>query len=199
MFTGIIQDIGEVIAIDKHGDWIVTVATKLPLANTAIGASISHGGTCLTVIELMKQGAKNHYKVQLSEETLSKTTALRWHAGTRVNLETALKAGDELGGHYVSGHVDGIARVVGVTKLGDSLRIDFDVPAGFAKFIAAKGSVTIDGVSLTVNTVDGVRFGVAVIPHTQKETTLGNLKVGDETNFEVDMIARYVARMRELS
>ena len=153
MFTGIVQDIGEITALDKRGDWIVTVATKLPLANTALGASISHSGICLTVIE--KQGG--HYKVQLSEETISRTTALRWQTGTLVNLETALRAGDELGGHYVSGHVDGIARVVGCTKSGDSLRLQFDVPMEFAKYMAPKGSVTIDGVSLTVNHVNGGR------------------------------------------
>lgn len=195
MFTGIVQDIGAITAIDKKGDWIITVATSLPLASTVIGASIAHSGVCLTVIEITKQ----EYKVQLSEETLSKTTALHWQVGTRVNLETALKAGDELGGHYVSGHVDGIARVVAVANSGDSLRLQFDVPMDFAKFIAAKGSVTIDGVSLTVNHVEGAQFGVNIIPHTQKVTTLGALKVGDETNFEVDMIARYVDRMRSLS
>jgi riboflavin synthase len=192
MFTGIIQDIGEITAIDKRGDWVVTVATKLPLSATAIGASISHSGCCLTVIEKTAYS----YKVQLSEETISKTTALRWQIGTRVNLEMALKAGDELGGHYVSGHVDGIARVVSVAKVSDSLRIQFDVPAEFAKFVAAKGSVTIDGVSLTVNYVEGAQFSVNIIPHTQTVTTLGTLKAGDETNFEVDMIARYVERMR---
>lgn len=199
MFTGIIQDIGEITAIDKRGDWIVTVATNLSLTETAIGASISHSGICLTVIEKMLGGNRAQYKVQLSEETISKTTALRWSIGTRVNLETALRAGDELGGHYVSGHVDGIARVVDVSRSGDSWCLVFDVPNDFAKYIAAKGSVTIDGVSLTVNRVDGVRFGVNIIPHTQKETTLGHLKIGDETNFEVDMIARYVERMRSQS
>lgn len=199
MFTGIIQDIGEITAIDKQGDWIVTVATALPLAHTAIGASIAHRGICLTIIALEAQSKltnRREYKVQLSEETLSCTTALHWQVGSRVNLETAMRAGDELGGHYVSGHVDGIARVVGVTKTGDSLRLKFDVPADFAKFIAAKGSITVDGVSLTVNYVEGAQFDVNLIPHTQKATTLGGLTFGEETNFEVDMLARYVERMR---
>jgi riboflavin synthase len=191
MFTGIIQDIGEITAIDKRGDWVVTVAAKLPLAETQIGASISHSGICLTVIEKLSQS----YKIQLSEETISCTTALHWQVGSRVNLETALRAGNELGGHYVSGHIDGIARVVGVTKSNDSLRLQFDVPKEFAKFIAAKGPVTIDGVSLTVNHVEGTQFDINIIPHTQKETTLGSLKTGDECNFEVDMIARYVERI----
>lgn len=191
MFTGIIQDIGEITAIDKRGDWVMTVRTKLPLAKTAIGASISHGGICLTVIE-KDQSA---YKVQLSEETLSKTTALRWQTGTQVNLEMALRGEDELGGHYVSGHIDGIARVEDRAQSSDSLRLKFDVPAEFAKYIAAKGSITIDGVSLTVNHVDGTRFDVNIIPHTQNVTTLGKLTYGDEANFEVDMIARYVERM----
>jgi riboflavin synthase len=194
MFTGIVQDIGEITAIDKRGDWIVTVKTGLPLEHTQIGASIAHSGICLTVIEKLPQGGA--YKVQLSEETLSKTTALRWHVGAHVNLEAALRVGDELGGHYVSGHVDGVARVVQMIEAGDSLQLLFDVPVEFAKYIAAKGSVTLDGVSLTVNRVDGARFGVNMIPHTQNVTTLGRLKIGDETNFEVDMIARYVERLR---
>lgn len=194
MFTGIVQDVGEITAIDKRGDWIVTVKTGLPLQGVNLGASISHSGICLTVIEFDAPGGE--YKVQLSEETLSKTTALRWQTGSRVNLETALKVGDELGGHYVSGHVDGIARVNNVAPQGDSVRLTFDVPREFARFIAAKGSVTIDGVSLTVNEVNGECFGVNIIPHTQKVTTLGQLKTGDECNFEVDIIARYVDRMR---
>jgi riboflavin synthase len=199
MFTGIIQDIGEITAIDKRGDWVASVATHMPLANTAIGASIAHSGICLTVIELSPeatQGNRREYKVQLSQETLSKSAALHWRAGTRVNLETALRASDELGGHYVSGHVDGIVRVASAAEDGDSLRIEFEVPKELAKYIAAKGSVTIDGVSLTVNRVEGARFGSNIIPHTRKVTTLGNLKTGDECNFEVDMIARYVERIR---
>lgn len=192
MFTGIIEDIGKITAIDKNGDWTVSVATSLPLNDTALGASIAHSGVCLTVIKKLA----GSYDVQLSEETLSLTTAIRWQVGTRVNLERALRAGSELGGHYVSGHVDGIARVTKVTPSGDSLRLQFDVPKNLAKYIAAKGSVTIDGVSLTVNHVEGASFGVNIIPHTQKETTLGALKVGDETNLEIDMLARYVERLK---
>lgn len=196
MFTGIIQDIGTIAAIDKRGDWIVTVSTHLPLQQTAIGASIAHDGICLTVIEKLES---RQYKVQLSEETLSKTTALRWQVGSTINLETALRAGDELGGHYVSGHIDGIARLTAILNSGDSKRLHFDVPMELAKYIAAKGSITIDGVSLTVNHVDGAQFGVNIIPHTQKMTTLGDLKIGDEANLEVDMIARYVERLRGFS
>jgi riboflavin synthase len=211
MFTGIVQDIGEIAAIDKQGDWIVTVATRLPLAQTSAGASIAHSGICLTVVEILPQSrlrpvsghgagsaqsSRGQYRVQLSKETLSRTTALRWQVGARVNLEPALRVGDELGGHYVSGHVDGIARVVGRAAAGDSVCLRFDMPPEFAKFIAAKGSVAIDGVALTVLDVEGARFGVNVIPHTQAATTLGALQVGAEANFEVDMIARYVERMK---
>ena len=191
MFTGIIQDIGKVIAIDKRGDWIVEIAGALPSERTAIGASVACSGVCLTVIECL-DGA---FKVQLSSETLSKTTAQSWHEGTLVNLEPALRMGDELGGHLVSGHVDGLAKVVSRVDEKDSARFVFEVPPAFACFIAPKGSVTLDGVSLTINEVNGCAFGVNVIPFTQKETTLGERDAGDVLNFEVDLIARYVARM----
>jgi riboflavin synthase len=198
MFTGIIQDIGTVTAIDKKGDWIVTVTTRLPMANKALGASVAHNGICLTLIDVKPSPAGQgfHYKVQLSQETVNCTTALHWREGTKINLETALRVGDELGGHYVSGHVDGIARLVGKTALGDSLKLDFDTPKKLARYIAAKGSVTLDGVSLTVNSVEDTRFSVAIIPHTQKETTLGAMEPGQGVNLEIDMLARYVERMR---
>jgi len=192
MFTGIVQDIGDIAAIDKQGDWVLTIAAgKLPLADMAIGASVACNGICLTVIE--KQ--KGQFKVQVSAETLSKTTALHWRTGTRINLEPALRMGDELGGHMVLGHVDGVARVKERHKDGDSWRVDFELPHEFAKYLAPKGSIVIDGVALTVNEVKGARFGVNLIPHTLKETVLGALEAGGETNFEVDLMARYAERL----
>ncbi|HEU0118672.1 MAG TPA: riboflavin synthase [Alphaproteobacteria bacterium] len=192
MFTGIVQDIGEIASIDKQGDWTIAIKTrKFPLDKTAIGASISCSGVCLTVIEK----AAAQFKVRVSMETLSKTTAVHWREGGKINLEPALKMGDELGGHLLSGHVDGLARVTDKSVSGDSIIYIFDVPRAFAKFIAPKGSVAIDGVSLTINAVDDTRFGINIIPHTQKETTLASLNQGDEANFEIDMIARYVERM----
>lgn len=194
MFTGIIQSIGAIAAIDRKGDWTISVASDLPLDAVALGASIACSGICLTVI------AKDEKKftAQLSAETLSKTTAAGWDVGTRLNLERALRLGDELGGHIVSGHVDAVARVIDRQPDGDSLRFLFEAPAAFAKFLAPKGSVTLDGVSLTVNAVDGARFGVNIIPHTQTATTLGDRRADDTVNFEIDVIARYVERMMPL-
>ena|ERR1700722_6851799 len=192
MFTGIITDIGTVAAIDKNGDWTLTIkAQKLPLDKMQLGASVACNGICLTVVEK----SVGQFKVQVSQETLSKTTALHWQPGRRINLESALRAGDELGGHYVSGHIDGIARVVSHTAEGDSQRFLFEVPTSFLKYFVPKGSVAIDGVSLTVNEVDEQGFGVNIIPHTLKMTGFTALGPGDEVNFEVDMIARYVERM----
>jgi len=192
MFTGIVQDIGEIAAIDKQGDWTLTIAVKkFPLDKTSIGASISCNGICLTVIEK----ENNQFKVQVSAETLSKTTALHWRTGTRINLEPALRMGDELGGHLVSGHIDGVARLKDKQKEGDSWRYLFEAPHEFAKFIAPKGSITLDGVSLTINEVKGAQFGVNLIPHTLSETALGTLEPGGEVNFEVDMMVRYVERL----
>ncbi len=148
---------------------------------------------CVTAVAMTDRA----FQAVLSAETLARTTARGWRAGQRVNLERALRAGDELGGHYVSGHVDGIARALDRREEGESLRLSFEVPPDFARFIAPKGSVALDGVSLTVNEVDGPRFGVMLIPHTRERTTLGGLAAGDTVNFEVDMIARYVARMME--
>jgi riboflavin synthase len=192
MFTGIIRDIGEIIAIDKQGDWTITIKTNvLSLGKTAIGASIACSGVCLTVIEK----AVHQFKVQVSHETLSKTTAIHWRVGTAVNLEPALCMGDELGGHLLSGHVDGLIRVVERSASADSVRFVFEAPKAYMKYIAPKGSISIDGISLTINSVDDVRFSVNIIPHTQQMTTIGKLAVGDEANFEIDMIARYVERM----
>lgn len=191
MFTGIIQDIGTILAVDRKGDWVVSVRTALPMGDVALGASVACSGVCLTVIE---RGG-DFFKVQLSSETLSRTTAGRWEAGTRINLERALRVGDELGGHLVSGHVDGLARVVAKQAEGESVRFTFEAPEAFARFLAPKGSVALDGISLTVNEVEGATFGVNIIPHTQEMTTIGERSVGDVVNFEVDMIARYVERM----
>lgn len=192
MFTGIIRDIGEIAAIEKQGDWKVTISVKdLPLKNTNIGASIACSGICLTVIEKNDK----QFKVQLSQETLSKTTAIHWRVGSTINLEPALRMGEELGGHLLSGHVDGLVRVAHKTASADSVVFVFEAPQAFMKYIVPKGSVTIDGISLTANEVENTRFSVNIIPHTQVATTIGKLAVGDEANFEIDMIARYVERM----
>lgn len=195
MFTGIVTDLGEVrrVVRDQGQDARFEVATQYDLSTVDIGASIAHNGVCLTVIET---GADS-YIIQASDETLSKTTLGDWQAGTRVNLERACKVGDELGGHIVSGHVDGVARVVSIRPENESLRFTFEAPAELAKFVAPKGSVALDGVSLTVNEVDGRRFGINVIPHTQAVTTFGRLREGDRVNMEIDMLARYVARLLE--
>lgn len=192
MFTGIIQYIGTVEAIDQSGDWTITVATDKALTqNLALGSSVACNGVCLTVM----RSTQHDFTVQVSAETLSKTTLGTWGIGTKINLERALRIGEEIGGHIVSGHVDGLARVVSRTPDGDSVRFTFEVPFTFAKFLAPKGSIALDGISLTVNEVEGATFGVNIIPHTQTATTMGNKKVGDTLNFEIDMIARYVARM----
>ncbi|MDP9127951.1 MAG: riboflavin synthase [Pseudomonadota bacterium] len=191
MFTGIIRDVGQIAAIDKTGDWTVTVATGLTLDAIGLGASIACSGICLTVIDK----SDGRFKVQLSAETVSKTTAHAWQPGDRLNLEPALRIGDELGGHMLAGHVDGLAEVLHKAAVGDSLQYEFEVPQDFGRYLASKGSVSLDGVSLTVNEVSGTRFYVNVIPYTQQVTTLGHLVAGDFANFEVDLIARYVERM----
>lgn len=191
MFTGIITDIGQVKAVERQGDTRFTIATAFDTETVAIGASIAHNGVCLTVIEK----GPGWYVVQVSEETLSKTTAASWDVGSRINLERALKVGDELGGHIVSGHVDGVATLVALRPENDSLRLTFEAPANLARYIASKGSVALDGISLTVNEVIGKQFGINLIPHTQTETTFGGLKAGDAVNLEIDMLARYVARL----
>ena len=165
------------------------------LSDVAIGASIAHDGCCLTVIS--KDGSS--YVVEASQETLDLTTLGAWKVGHRINLERAMKIGDELGGHIVSGHVDGVGHLVGKTEENGSLRLTFEAPLALAKYIAQKGSVTINGTSLTVNDVDGVRFGINIIPHTAENTTHGALAVGDAVNLEIDMLARYVARLREFA
>ncbi|WP_207479048.1 riboflavin synthase [Arenibaculum pallidiluteum] len=196
MFTGIVTDIGRVVAIERQADTLYTVATHFDMETVALGASIACSGVCLTVIE-RTGGPEGRFVVSVSAETLSKTTLGTWREGTRINLERALRLGDELGGHLVSGHVDGIAEVVSRRVEGGSLRLGFRVPTPLARFVAPKGSVALDGVSLTVNEVAGATFGINLIPHTQDATTLGSLQPGDGVNLEVDMLARYVARLAE--
>jgi riboflavin synthase len=195
MFTGIITDVGAVRRVEQRGDTRFEIACGYDTAGIAIGASIACNGCCLTVIDT----APGWFAIQASAETLAKTTLGAWREGTPVNLERALKLGDELGGHMVSGHVDGVGAIIAITPEGDSKRFTFDVPRGLARFIAPKGSVALDGTSLTVNEVDGTRFGVNIIPHTQKVTTWGGLKPGDRVNVEIDMLARYVARLQEFT
>ncbi len=193
MFTGIVTDLGEVrqVISGQGRETRFEIATHYDLATIAIGASIAHNGICLTIID---KGA-DWYAVEVSAETLSKTTMGGWKAGTPVNLERALKVGDELGGHIVSGHVDGVARVTAIAPDNQSLRFSFEAPAALAPFVAPKGSVALDGVSLTVNEVAGAVFGINIIPHTQSVTTFGTLREGDVVNLEIDMLARYVARL----
>jgi riboflavin synthase len=195
MFTGIITDIGEVTAVIGTDERRLAIATAYDPDTIPIGASIACGGICLTVTELRK----NQFSVVASAETIARTTLGRWKKGTKLNLERALKVGDELGGHIVSGHTDGVAKLVSTRKENDSIRLVFAPPVDLAKFVAPKGSVALDGVSLTVNEViteNGAdRFGVNIIPHTAVHTTLGRLQPGDAVNMEIDMLARYVARL----
>ena len=196
MFTGIVTDIGTLIETERRGDLRARIGTGYDIASIDIGASIACDGVCLTVIAL-GQSPRNWFDVEISAESLSKTNIDRWQPGTRVNLERALKVGDELGGHIVSGHVDGVAEVIAVKPEGDSLRVTFRAPAALAGFIAPKGSVALNGTSLTVNEVNGTDFGINFIPHTQKATTWGDVRVGDRINLEIDTLARYVARLRD--
>jgi riboflavin synthase len=186
MFTGIIMHRGEIRHIQKSGDWQFVIAVESFTGDLAMGASVACSGTCLTVTEK----TKDSFTVQVSAETLARTTLGHWSEGTNINLERALKVGDELGGHFVSGHVDGLAEIVNKTASGDSWRLTLRAPAVLSKFIAQKGSVTLDGVSLTVNEVQGNDFTVNIIPHTLTHTTLGQRKTGDTLNLEIDLIAR---------
>ncbi|MCW8835314.1 MAG: riboflavin synthase [Rhodospirillales bacterium] len=193
MFTGIITDLGRVRAVEKKGDTRFEFETHYDTGTVEIGGSIACNGACMTVIE---KGA-GWFAISASGESLSKTTMGEWQVGTPVNFERALKVGDELGGHIVSGHVDGIARIESITPEGDSHRFVFVAPDTLKNFIAPKGSVALDGISLTVNEVNGAQFGVNVIPHTLSVTTFGQKKAGDTVNLEIDMLARYVARLLE--
>ncbi len=198
MFTGIITDIGEVLEVEQRGDLRARIGTGYDVAGIDIGASIACDGVCLTVIALGDQ-PRGWFDVEISAETVSKTNIGRngWPVGKRINLERALKVGDELGGHIVSGHVDGVAEVTSVRTEGDSTRVVFRVPEGLERFIAPKGSVALNGTSLTVNEVEGAEFGVNFIPHTQAVTTWGEVAEGDPVNLEIDTLARYVARLQE--
>ncbi|MEO3476382.1 riboflavin synthase [Phaeobacter sp. CAU 1743] len=193
MFTGIITDVGTIKALEQEGDLRARISTGYDTAGIDLGASIASDGVCLTVIEL----GPDWYDVQISAETVSKTNIGAWAVGKRVNLERALKVGDELGGHIVSGHVDGVAEVVDITDEGDSTRVTLRAPKDLARFIAPKGSVALNGTSLTVNDVSGCDFGINFIPHTKEVTTWGDVKLGDKVNLEIDTLARYVARLAE--
>ncbi|WP_171122762.1 MULTISPECIES: riboflavin synthase [unclassified Ruegeria] len=195
MFTGIVTDVGTVTELDQQGDLRARIKTAYDTTGIDIGASIASDGVCLTVIAL----GDDWYDVQISAETVSKTNLDSWQVGKRVNLERALKVGDELGGHIVSGHVDGVAEVVAVEDEGDSTRVTLRAPKDLARFIAPKGSVALNGTSLTVNDVAGCDFGINFIPHTKEVTTWGGVSVGDKVNLEIDTLARYVARLAEMS
>ena len=196
MFTGIITDIGTILALEPRGDLRARIGTGYDVAGIDIGASIACDGVCLTVIS---RGAEQGgwFEVEISAETLAMTNLGAWVEGKRVNLERALRVGDELGGHIVSGHVDGVAMVVSRREEGDSTRLTLRAPERLAGFIAPKGSVALNGASLTVNEVEGVDFGINLIPHTKAATTFGEVDEGDLVNLEVDTLARYVARLRE--
>ncbi len=193
MFTGIITDIGIVRQLEQKGDLRARIATGYETTGIDIGASIASDGVCLTVVAL----GPGWYDVQISAETVSRTNLDTWGPGKRVNLERALRVGDELGGHIVSGHVDGVAEVIGVTDEGESTRVTLRAPSELARFIAPKGSVALNGTSLTVNEVDGDTFGINFIPHTKEVTTWGDVAVGDRVNLEIDTLARYVARLKD--
>ena len=193
MFTGIITDVGTVRKIEPKGDTRVEIETHYPTDEIDLGASIACSGPCLTVVA---KGA-GWFAVEASAETMSRTSLGGWKVATRINLERALCVGDELGGHIVSGHVDGQARILDTRPEGDSVRFDFEAPAELKGFIAEKGSVALDGVSLTVNEVEGARFGVNIISHTRTHTTFGERAAGDMVNLEIDTLARYVGRLLE--
>ena len=196
MFTGIVTDIGEITAIipgGQAGDRRFVVKTRHDMTPIPMGASIACSGCCLTVVE---KGA-DWFAVEVSGETLDKTHLGDWQQGRRINLELSLKLGDELGGHLVYGHVDGVGTIVSMTPEGGSVRFVFEAPGELARFVASKGSIAVDGISLTVNEVEGNRFGINVIPHTQAVTTLGTARPGQRVNLEVDMLARYVQRLLE--
>ena len=196
MFTGIVTDVGEILSLDQKGDLNVRIATSYDVATVDLGASIACDGVCLTVVAL---GAdpRHWFDVQVSGESISKTNLGSWSEGKRVNLERALKVGDELGGHIVSGHIDGVATIAEMHDEGDSTRVTLEAPSELVRFIAPKGSVALNGTSLTVNEVSGSAFGINFIPHTKTVTTWGQVAVGDSVNLEIDTLARYVARLAE--
>jgi riboflavin synthase len=199
MFTGIVTDIGEITAVSPRGDLRVEIATGYDTTGLAIGASVACSGVCLTVVDK----APGRFAVDVSGETQARTASGQWTQGRRLNLERALKVGDELGGHIVTGHVDGVGTVVLVEPVGDSHHIVIAAPAALAAYVAPKGSITVDGVSLTVNAVEdqpggAAHFHLNIIPHTAAATTLGGLRAGDAVNLEIDVLARYLARMKDV-
>lgn len=203
MFTGIVTDKGRVSLLEHRGDTRIVIETVYPAESLTLGASIACNGACLTVVEAgaldtpTPLGHISWFAIDASAETLSCTSLGDWSVGTRVNLERSLRVGEELGGHIVSGHVDGVATVTRIEPEGDSKRFFFQTPSPLLPYIASKGSVALDGVSLTVNEVENDGFGVNIIPHTQEVTTFGGLKPGSKVNLEVDLLARYVARLAE--
>ena len=196
MFTGIVTDIGEILSIERTGVLDVRIETSYEAGNLDIGASVACDGVCLTVTDV-GHDPRMWFAVQASEETLSRTNLSQWEPGRRINLERALKVGDEIGGHIVSGHVDGVAVVGDIREEGDCTRMVLGAPNELARFIAPKGSVALNGTSLTVNDVDGARFDINLIPHTKAVTTWGEARSGDKVNLEIDTLARYVARLNE--
>lgn len=197
MFTGIITDIGVVKSLTQRGDLTARIGTSYDPDGIALGASIACDGVCLTVTAKGQGDDMAWFDVDISSETVSKTAVGAWAVGRRLNLERALKLGDELGGHIVSGHVDGVAEVIAMADEGDSTRVTLRAPDELARYIAPKGSVALNGTSLTVNAVSGAEFGINFIPHTKEATTWGDAAVGDRINLEIDTLARYVARLGE--
>jgi riboflavin synthase len=199
MFTGIVTDVGEVIAVEPRAEGLrrLKVVCAYPQDSIATGASISHSGVCLTVVETAAAGNRTAISVDAAAETLRMTTVGSWKRGTRLNLERAMKVGDELGGHIVAGHVDGVAELVSREDLPDMARLTLRAPRELMRFVATKGSVALDGVSLTVNEVTDETFSVLLIPHTLAVTTFGAAKTGDTMNLEIDLMARYAARLME--
>lgn len=199
MFTGIIRELGTVLARREAGDTYLRIACLRPAESIESGASIACNGICLTVLEAGREGGQSWFEVSASAETKARTTLGSWREGTKVNLEPALRVGDELGGHILSGHVDGVGEIVAVRPEGDSHRLSIRAPEALARFIAPKGSIAIDGISLTVNEVEGATFGVNIIPHTWAVTNLGGAAPGRRVNIEIDLLARYVARLHEIA
>ena len=197
MFTGIIREVGTLLDRRDGGDTYLRIGCARDLASIETGASIACNGICLTVMETGTEDGQNWFEVAASAETKAKTTLGAWQPGQRINLEPALRLGDEMGGHIVSGHVDGVGEITAIRPEGDSHRITIRVPEGLARFIASKGSVSVDGISLTVNEVEGAAFGVNIIPHTWTVTSLANAAPGAKVNIEIDLLARYVARLAE--
>ncbi|MEM7526454.1 MAG: riboflavin synthase [Pseudomonadota bacterium] len=201
MFTGIVREVGDVIAIEAMGDTRIRIACSRPEAEIEIGASICCNGVCLTVVAKGQAGGRTWFEVDASQETRSLTTLKAWQLGTKVNLEPSLRVGDELGGHIVSGHVDGLGQILSVAPEGGSHRVEIMAPKTLGRYLARKGSIAIDGISLTVNGVedreDGTVFGINIIPHTWTVTNLADAGPGSEVNLEIDLLARYVDRLSE--